>query len=256
MRLNRPIQTRFRYGSPTRVNLATHRNSQAHSSKGTQSPHPRTKTRRDTAPTACRHTVSGTLSQPLTGALFTFPSRYSSTIGHQGVFRLTRWSWQIHTGFLGPRATRDTLPDSRHGFAYPALTVYGRPFQSVRLPRRFLTARPAGGPAQRAPTTPHTQRPPAITRARFSLFRVRSPLLTESLLFSLPAGTEMFHFPALPPTALYIQAAATRHDSGQVPPFGNPRITAWQAAPRGLSQPPTSFIGSWCQGIHRVPLIT
>jgi hypothetical protein len=27
------------------------------------------------------------------------------------------------------------------------------------------------------------------------------------------------------------------------------------AAPRGLSQPATSFIGSWCQGIHRAPLL-
>jgi hypothetical protein len=27
------------------------------------------------------------------------------------------------------------------------------------------------------------------------------------------------------------------------------------AAPRGLSQPSTSFIGSWCQGIHRAPLL-
>src|SRR3954463_317975 len=26
--------------------------------------------------TACRHTVSGTISRPLTGVLFTFPSRY------------------------------------------------------------------------------------------------------------------------------------------------------------------------------------
>src|ERR1700720_2329076 len=33
----RPLQTRFRYGYPTRVNLATHHNSQAHSSKGTPS---------------------------------------------------------------------------------------------------------------------------------------------------------------------------------------------------------------------------
>ena len=41
---------------------------------------------------------------------------------------------------------------------------------------------------------------------RFSLIRVRSPLLTESLLFSLPAGTEMFHFPAFPPHALCVQA--------------------------------------------------
>ena len=36
---SRPIRTRFRYGFPTRVNLATHRNSQAHSSKGTRSLH-------------------------------------------------------------------------------------------------------------------------------------------------------------------------------------------------------------------------
>ena len=33
-------------------------------------------------------------------------------------------------------------------------------------------------------------------RRRFGLFRVRSPLLTESQLFSLPAGTKMFQFPA------------------------------------------------------------
>src|SRR6516225_5120032 len=39
MRLWRPVQTRFPYGYPTRVNLATHRNSQAHSSKGTRSRH-------------------------------------------------------------------------------------------------------------------------------------------------------------------------------------------------------------------------
>ena len=79
---------------------------------------------------------------------------------------------------------------------------------------------------------------------RFSLIRVRSPLLTESLLFSLPAGTEMFHFPAFPPTVLYIQTAATPHDGCQVSPFGNPRIKVWLPTPRGISQAPTSFIGS------------
>lgn len=70
------------------------------------------------------------------------------------------------------------------------------------------------------------QRLPAITHDRFSLFRVRSPLLTESLLFSLPVGTEMFHFPTFPLPALYIQAGVIR--SHEVPdgvsPFGNPRI--------------------------------
>jgi hypothetical protein len=106
------------------------------------------------------------------------------------------------------------------------------------------------------PTTPTTQRLPAITCNRFSLIRFRSPLLTESRLFSLPVGTEMFHFPTFPPHALCVQARVTPHDWCGVPPFGNPRINARLTAPRGLSQPPTSFIGSWCQGIHRAPLKT
>ncbi len=41
----------------------------------------------------------------------------------------------------------------------------------------------------------------------------------------------------------------------QVSLFGNPRIEVWLPTPRGLSQAPTSFFGSWCQGIHRVPLL-
>lgn len=75
-------------------------------------------------------------------------------------------------------------------------------------------------------------------------------------MFSLPVGTEMFHFPTFPPHALCVQARVTPHDWCGVPPFGHPRINARLAAPRGLSQPPTSFIGSWCPGIHRVPLTT
>jgi hypothetical protein len=76
------------------------------------------------------------------------------------------------------------------------------------------------------------------------------------MLFSLPVGTEMFHFPTFPPTTLCVQVAVTAHDCRRVSPFGNPRILARLPAPRGLSQAPTSFIGSWCQGIHRAPLIT
>ena len=100
------------------------------------------------------------------------------------------------------------------------------------------------------------QRLPAITHDRFSLFRFRSPLLTESRLLSLPVGTEMFHFPTFPPLTLYIQVRVTGLASSRVSPFGNPRITVWLSTPRGLSQIPTSFFGSWCQGIHRAPLKT
>ena len=141
-------------------------------------------------------------------------------------------------------------------FVYGALTLYGDPFQRPSTNDSIFSL-PA--PRQRdldGPTTPTTQRLPAITCDRFSLIRFRSPLLTESRLFSLPVGTEMFHFPTFPPHALCVQARVTPHDWCGVPPFGNPRINARLTAPRGLSQPPTSFIGSWCQGIHRVPLTT
>src|SRR4051794_40366172 len=100
------------------------------------------------------------------------------------------------------------------------------------------------------------QRLLALTHARFSLIRFRSPLLTESRLLSLPVGTEMFHFPTFPPLTLCVQVRVTGLASSRVSPFGNPRITVWLSTPRGLSQIPTSFIGSWCQGIHRVPLKT
>ena len=42
----------------------------------------------------------------------------------------------------------------------------------------------------------------------------------------------------------------TPHNWCRVTPFGHPGITARLTTPPGLSRPPTSFIGSWCQGIH------
>ena len=42
------------------------------------------------------------------GVLFTFPSQYCSTIGHQVVFRLGGWSPRLPTGFLVSRGTLDT----------------------------------------------------------------------------------------------------------------------------------------------------
>ena len=121
---------------------------------------------------------------------------------------------------------------------------------------RIFDSMPACQSRPRGPTTPNMQRLTAVTHARFSLFRFRSPLLTESRLLSLPVGTEMFHFPTFPPLALCVQARVTGLASSRVSPFGNPRITVWLSTPRGLSQIPTSFFGSWCQGIHRVPLET
>ena len=86
-----------------------------------------------------------------------------------------------------------------------------------------------------SPTTPVRPKP-----VRFGLFRVRSPLLTESLLISLPRGTEMVHFPRFASSCLCIQQAIAGHDSSGVAPFGNPRIKACLPLPeayRSLLRP-------------------
>ncbi len=59
------------------------------------------------------------------------------------------------------------------------------------------------------PATPKWQRHRAITPLRFRLIRFRSPLLTESLLFSFPRGTEMFQFPRFPLPVLCVQTGVT-----------------------------------------------
>ena len=101
------------------------------------------------------------------------------------------------------------------------------------------------------PTTPRWQRHQAITPSRFGLIPFRSPLLRESLLLLFPRVTEMFQFTRFPLPALCVQTGVTPHYRCRVSPFGHPRIKAWSTAPRGFSQPPTSFFGSRRQGIHR-----
>ena len=63
-----------------------------------------------------------------------------------------------------------------------------------------------------------------MTLKWFRLFPFRSPLLRKSLLFSLPEGTEMCHFPSFSRSNLYIQLDVTEHYFSWVFPFGNLRI--------------------------------
>ena len=65
----------------------------------------------------------------------------------------------------------------------------------------------------------------------------------------------MFQFPGFPVPALCVQTGLTGHYSSWVSPFGNRWIDGWLAPTQRLSQPPTSFFGSRCQGIHRMPLL-
>ena len=100
-----------------------------------------------------------------------------------------------------------------------------------------------------------TLQPPIHPKCNgFGLFRVRSPLLSESRLFSFPPGTEMVHFPGFARTHLCIQWAVLRVCRSGFPHSEIPGSTP-VAAPRSLSQLATSFIACFCQGIHRAPLV-
>ena len=123
MQLIRPIKTRFPFGSGAeRLNLAAHHNSLARSTKSTWS-------------LALPLLVSirfQILFHSPPGVLFTFPSRYFSSIGHQVVFRLGGWS--PPTSHRVPRVLRYSGSRlSVFSFDYVALTLSRRPSHAVRL---------------------------------------------------------------------------------------------------------------------------
>ena len=71
--------------------------------------------------------------------LFTFPSRYCFTIGHQGVFSLGRWSCQIHDGVSrAPRVLGIRLGESKFSATglLPSMAGLSRP---LHLTCSFVT---------------------------------------------------------------------------------------------------------------------
>src|SRR3954462_5105316 len=150
MRLNRPVRTRFRYGFPTRVNLATQRKLAGSFFKRHAVTSHKGSLRR----------IVGTWFQVLfhspPGVLFTFPSRYLSAIGHQGVFRLNGWSRQIHTEFQEFRVTWEHTPESRT-YTYGAITLSGATFQRTSTSHAISYSVTRRQTCMNGPTTPHAQ---------------------------------------------------------------------------------------------------
>ena len=83
---------------------------------------------------------------------------------------------------------------------------------------------------------------------RFRLFPVRSPLLRESLLFSVPPGTKMFQFPGFASFRMHGIAHAGC-------PIRVSSAYGLLAANRSFSQLTTPFIAYRHLGIHRAPLV-
>ena len=97
----RALHTRFPFGfSPSDLNLAAYNNSPDHSTKGTTS--------HLNVLCVLVNTRFQVLFHSAPAVLFTFPSRYFSTIGHRVVFRLGGWSPLIPYGFLVSVGTPDT----------------------------------------------------------------------------------------------------------------------------------------------------
>ena len=123
--LSRPIQTRFPFGFVPYIvlNLAIYNNSPDRSTKSTIS--------HLNVLYLLVNIGFQVLFHSPPGVLFTFPSRYYSTIGHQVVFSLMGWSPHIHTRFHVPRITLDTT-SSTH------LSNTGLSPSMVCLPMQFF----------------------------------------------------------------------------------------------------------------------
>src|SRR5699024_2337210 len=127
--------------------------SQAHSAKGTPSPHKE-------ALTDCKHTVSGTISLPSRGTFhhpLTVLNTLSVTTSIQAYRVVPADSQQIPRArcYSGIMSTH-TL----HAFTYRTLTVYGRPFQTTSANTQHTR-----GPWQQPTTKSHN--PIHATPARY-----------------------------------------------------------------------------------------
>ena len=168
------------------------------------------------------------------GVLFTFPSRYFSSIGHQSVFRVAGWSPLLPPGFLVSRCTLDPaapLPPSPTGLS-PS---------PAGLSRTFLL----GSAVTSAVLNP------GMLASRFALLPFRSPLLRKSIFLSFPRPTWMFRFRRFP-SVRYGFAYGWPESFRPGFPIQIPADHGSFASPRGFSQLIASFIGPWCQGIRPV----
>ena len=97
--------------------------SQAHSSKGTPSPHKE-------ALTDCKHTVSGTISLPSRGT-FHHSLTVLSAIGHRRYSGLPGGPGRFTADSTSPLLLGQHTNRTHECFTYRTLTVYGRPFQTT-----------------------------------------------------------------------------------------------------------------------------
>ena len=143
----------------------------------------------------------------------------------------------------------------QHDFVYGTIALCGARFHVLRLTHDFVTLAGPGTARKRRPTTPGRQRVPAYTcqvwADPLSLATTRGVSVDFLSSGYLDVSVRPLAFPRL-----CIHHGITPHYRRWVSPFGNPRVKGRSTPHRGLSQSSTPFFDSWCQGIHRVPLLS
>ena len=129
-------------------------NSPDHNAKGTQSGHPKM----TLLPLVSTRFQVLFHSPP--GVLFTFPSRYSCTIGHRGVFRLGGWSPQIRAELPVLRATRDTTRGRTQPVTglSPSLAGHSRPLHPRVVHPMLWSHNPQGASSPGLASSPFAHR--------------------------------------------------------------------------------------------------
>ena len=141
----------------TEINLAASNKSPDHYAKGTQSGLHIPKNVHSPS-IACKLSGFRFYFTPLTGVLFTFPSRYLYAIGHQVVLSLTRWSSQIPTGFHVSRSTREIRQKRHVTFRIRGFHPLWPGFPACFARSMLCNSSPGPQTGTTAPTTPMPQR--------------------------------------------------------------------------------------------------
>ena len=182
------------------------------------------------APTACKRTVSGTISLPCSGFFSPFPHGTGSL--------------SVFGSYL---ALRDGPRGFRQDSSCPALLRWPLcpmnlartrlSLSTVRLSRRFRFGH--------VPTVRLLQPPRCLNNAGLGSFRFARHYFGNRYFLSLPAGTKMFQFPAL------AHHRCVQPSTARVAPFGNLRIEACLQLPAAYRSLPRPSSPSEAKGIRR-----
>ena len=138
-------------------------------------------------------------------------------------------------------------------FAYGAVTLYGLPFLTGSTSDRLCNS--AGTMQGSAFSSYNPSSETAATYRAEWVWALPVSLATTQGIISFPPATEMFQFADLPHPGLFCSTWSDWALPQPGFPIRTPSDRSLLAAPRGVSSPATSFIGSWRQGIHLVPCV-